>query len=219
MSRAPRRMPLRDRLLADAGGALLTSLMRTVRYDLRDDRSFREWTGAGRPALWVLWHGRLLPCSFWGRGLGLGTLISHHRDGDLIARIVEGWGFRVVRGSSSRGGAGALRDLVRLLQEGVSVAVTPDGPRGPRQTMKTGPLVAAQLAGVPLLPVSAGGDRAWWFEGWDRFMVPKPFARVRLAYGEPFHVPPEAGEAELEEMAKAIEARLNRLTDEVDGRE
>jgi lysophospholipid acyltransferase (LPLAT)-like uncharacterized protein len=129
---------------------------------------------------------------------------------------VEKWGFQVLRGSSSRGGTKALRQMVRLLRGGTPIAVTPDGPRGPRQEMKLGPLLAAQMAGVPVIPVSAGTDRAWWFEGWDRFMVPKPFSRIRLKYGEPVRIPPDADQAEVERIAAELQAALNRLTADVD---
>lgn len=209
-------LPLRARLAATVAGGLLTSLMRTTRYEPIDEQYYREWLGSGRTAIYVLWHGRLLPCSYRHRHEGLATLISQHRDGDYIARVVEGWGFRAVRGSSSRGGGAALRQLVRLLREGTSIAVTPDGPRGPRQKMKLGPLLAAQLTGVPLIPVTAGTERAWWFEGWDRFLVPKPFARFRIAYGPPMFVPRTADEAEVERLAGELEARLNALTERVD---
>ncbi|HET8656779.1 MAG TPA: lysophospholipid acyltransferase family protein [Longimicrobiaceae bacterium] len=210
-------LPLRARLAASVAGGLLTGLMRTTRYEAIDEQHYREWLGSGRTAIYVLWHGRLLPCSYRHRHEGLATLISQHRDGDYIARVVEGWGFRTVRGSSSRGGGAALRQLVRLLREGTSIAVTPDGPRGPRQKMKLGPLLAARLTGVPMIPVTAGTDRAWWFEGWDRFLVPKPFARFRIAYGAPIFVPRTADEGELERLADEMEARLNALTEVVDG--
>src|SRR5690606_8758609 len=141
---------------------------------------YDEWTVPGKPAIYLLWHGRLLPCSYYHRHHGLATLISRHRDGDYIAGVVQRWGFRTIRGSSSRGGAAALLQMERLLRDGVSLAITPDGPRGPRQKMKPGPLYAAQRAGVPVIPVTAGCSRAWWFEGWDRFMVPQPFARIHL---------------------------------------
>jgi lysophospholipid acyltransferase (LPLAT)-like uncharacterized protein len=83
--------------------------------------------------------------------------------------------------------------------------------------MKLGPLLAARLTGVPMIPVTAGTDRAWWFEGWDRFLVPKPFARFRIAYGAPIFVPRTADEGELERLADEMEARLNALTEVVDG--
>lgn len=211
-----RRLSPAVRLASKVGGGLLTTLMRTTRFERAGVEHYEAWIGRGRTAIYVLWHGRLIPCSYYHRNHGLATLISRHRDGDYIAGVVEGWGFRVVRGSSSRGGTAALRQMLRLLKSGVSLAVTPDGPRGPRQVMKTGPLHAAQRAGVPLIPVSAGTARAWWFEGWDRFMVPRPFARIRLAYGEPFFVPPEADGAEVERLAAELGRRLDRLTEQVD---
>lgn len=208
--------PRGARLVSRVGGALLNAVMRTTRFERSGTEHYDAWIGSGRPAIYVLWHGRLLPCSYCHRHQGLATLISRHRDGDYIAGVVERWGFRVVRGSSSRGGAAALLQMVRLLKAGVPLAVTPDGPRGPRQKMKTGPLFAAQRAGVPLIPVTAGTDNAWWFEGWDRFLVPRPFARIRLAYGAPLFVPPEADEAEVERLASELEQRLDRLTEQVD---
>lgn len=208
--------PLKARVISGAGGGLLTALMRSTRFDRSGTEYYDDWIGSGRTAIYVLWHGRLLPCSYYHRNHGLATLISRHRDGDYIAGVVERWGFRVVRGSSSRGGAAALLQMVRLLREGVSLAVTPDGPRGPRQKMKSGPLFAAQRAGVPLIPVTAGTSSAWWFESWDRFLVPRPFARIRMAYGEPMFVPKDADEGDVERLAGALEQRLNELTGQVD---
>ena len=208
--------PLKVRAASRLGGGLLTALMGTTRVERSGTEHYEAWIGSGRTAIYVLWHGRLLPCSYFHRDQGLATLISRHRDGDYIAGVVERWGFRVVRGSSSRGGAAAMLQMVRLLRSGVPLAVTPDGPRGPRQKMKTGPLFAAQRAGVPLIPVTAGTDRAWWFEGWDRFLVPQPFARIRLAYGEPLFVPEGAPPEEVEHLAQVLEERLDVLTEQVD---
>lgn len=206
----------KTRFIATAGGAVLTSLMATHRYRVSGREHYDDWIGSGNTAIYVLWHGRLLPCAWYHRHQGLATLISRHRDGDYVSPIVQRWGYRVVRGSSSRGGTRALRAMVRLLRAGTPVAVTPDGPRGPREKMKTGPLVAAQRAGVPLVPVTAGTDRGWWFVGWDRFLVPKPFATIRLAYGPPMFVPPEAAEKEIEALAGELGDRLSELTARVD---
>jgi lysophospholipid acyltransferase (LPLAT)-like uncharacterized protein len=208
--------PLKARLISSLGGGLITGLMRTTRFEIENGVIHEEWLRPRRAAMYLLWHGRLLPCSYHHRNHGLATLISLHRDGDYISGVVEKWGFQVLRGSSSRGGTKALRQMVRLLRGGTPIAVTPDGPRGPRQEMKPGPLLAAQMAGVPVIPVSAGTDRAWWFEGWDRFMVPKPFSRIRLKYGEPVRIPPDADQAEVERIAAELQAALNRLTADVD---
>lgn len=207
---------LKPRLVAGAGGGLLSALLDTCRVEQKGTDNFERFHREGRPVVFVLWHGRLLPCTYWNRHQELVTLVSQHRDGEYIARIVERWGYTAVRGSSSRRGAGALRELVRHVRGGRSLAITPDGPRGPRQKIKAGALLAAQLSGAPMIPAAGGASRAWWFGSWDRFLVPKPFARVRLVYGEPVWVPRDADEAELERIAGEVEVRLNALTALVD---
>lgn len=110
-----------------------------------------------------------------------------------------------------------MREVVRHARDGRSIAITPDGPRGPRQKMKPGVIVAAQLTGLPIVPVACGADRGWWFGNWDRFLVPKPFARIRVVYGAPVEVPGELGEEGQREFSDRLEAELNRLTRWVDG--
>jgi len=201
--------------IARVGGAFLDALLRTVRFEVHGCEHYERTWGEGRPVLFALWHGRLLPCSYYHRGEGLATLISQHRDGDYIAKIVEGWGIEAIRGSSSRGGTAALRQMVRTLRHS-AIAVTPDGPRGPREQVKPGLIAAARLARVAIVPVSAGADRAWWFEGWDRFLVPKPFATIRLRYGAPIEVPVDADPESARLLTARVEEELNRLTRLVD---
>lgn len=210
---------LKTRLIAGAGGGLLSTLLDTCRVEQKGTENFERFHQEGKPVVFVLWHGRLLPCTYWNRHQNLVTLVSQHRDGEYIARIVEKWGYTPVRGSSSRRAAGALRELVRHVRAGRSLAVTPDGPRGPRAVMKPGALLAAQLSGAPVIPAAGGASRGWWFGSWDRFLVPKPFARVRLAYGEPVWIPRDADEAALEVIARDVEARLNALVALVDDEE
>ena len=133
----------------------------------------------------ALWHGELLPLLYHHRGQGVAVLISEHRDGELIARIAQRFGFRTVRGSTSRGASRALVGLVRELEQGHDVAITPDGPRGPAHAFAPGALIAAQRAGVPVIPVRASATRAWRLRSWDRFLIPKPFCRITVAYGSP----------------------------------
>jgi lysophospholipid acyltransferase (LPLAT)-like uncharacterized protein len=213
---AMREASIKARVIAAVGGGLLTTVMRTTRDETRNDRVYEEWLRPQRAAMYLLWHGRLVPGSYHHRDHGLATLISMHRDGDYIAGVVESWGYQVLRGSSSRGGTGALRQMVRLLRAGTPIAVTPDGPRGPRQEMKLGPILAAQMAGVPVITVSAGTDRGWWFGGWDRFVIPKPFSRIRLTYADPVWIPRDLSEEGLSSVARSLEATLNRQTEEVD---
>jgi lysophospholipid acyltransferase (LPLAT)-like uncharacterized protein len=199
------------------GGGVLGALLATSRYAVVEgEREYESSWGARRPAVYVLWHGRLLPTAYFHRHRGLATLISRNRDGEYIADTVRRWGYTIVRGSSSRGGDRALREMLRVLGAGMAIAITPDGPRGPRQKMKVGPLRAAQLAGVPVYPVTAGAASAWHFGRWDRFLVPRPFTRIHIAYGRPLTIPPGAGAEELEGYASELEVRLNDLTRRVD---
>jgi lysophospholipid acyltransferase (LPLAT)-like uncharacterized protein len=202
-----------------AGGALqllLGGLLRSTRYEVHGAEYYQRLYEADRPCIFVLWHGRLLPLGYLHRGEGVVSLISRSNDGDLLAGMLGRWGFVPVRGSSSRGGTAALREVLGHARAGRSIAITPDGPRGPRQRLKPGVLVAAQLTGLPLVPVAAGASRGWWFGGWDRFLVPQPFSRIRVAYGEPVEVPRELGPEAQAEYMRRVEDELNRLTNWVD---
>jgi lysophospholipid acyltransferase (LPLAT)-like uncharacterized protein len=203
---------LRFRLASGLGATLLGGLFATLRFTTEGEAGYRGERDAGRPLIFILWHGRLLPLSYFHRSWNLVTLISPSDDGEYITRIVQRWGYDVVRGSSSREGGPALRQLVRLARAGRSIAITPDGPRGPRETVKPGVLTAARLAGCALLPVGAAASRSWWFEGWDRFLVPKPLARVHIVYGQPIPVPRETTEESLRHLTNQAEADLKRVT-------
>lgn len=198
------------------GRVLLDLVLATVRFQAEHRDRFDALADAGQPVLYALWHGRLLPLTYYHRHRGVGAVISMSADGEYIAHVVRGWGFDPVRGSTSRGGSEALRDVVRRVRGGQSIAITPDGPRGPRQKLQPGVIRAAQLAGVPILPVTAGCSRAWWPGGWDRFCIPKPFSRVRVVYGEAIRVPRDLSDAEFRALAMELEREMNALTRQVD---
>jgi lysophospholipid acyltransferase (LPLAT)-like uncharacterized protein len=188
----------------------------SLRYELAGERHLEGWK-AGRAVVFVTWHGRILPLLHLFRGHAIVMLVSRHRDGEYLTRLGRRLGYDAVRGSSTHGGYSALRELVRRLRSGCSLAITPDGPQGPREKVKTGALQAARISGAPVIPVMAGGRRAWWIEGWDRFMVPKPYARIRVVVGEPRVIPPGDSVAELEAHARRLEADLQMLKAEADG--
>ncbi len=137
---------------------------------------------ARQPIVFTAWHGQMLPLVWQHRRQGVAVLISEHRDGAIIAGIATALGFRTVRGSTYRGAERALVGLVRELRDGHDVAVTPDGPRGPAGHFAPGALIAAQRAGAPIVSVGVGVTRAWRLKSWDGFLIPKPFARVTIAY-------------------------------------
>jgi lysophospholipid acyltransferase (LPLAT)-like uncharacterized protein len=198
------------------GKHLLDALLASVRFRLVTPEPHKELVRSGG-VIYTLWHGRLLPLTYLHRGQNIATLISQSSDGEYIARVVERWGYTAARGSSSRGGSGALREMVKLARTGRSMAITPDGPRGPRQQLKPGVLTLAQLTGQPMIPMSASATRAWWVDArWDLFLVPKPFATVFVRYAEPVYVPREADAARLTEIGKEVEATLIKLTEATD---
>lgn len=195
------------RWLARVLGPPLASLLaRSWRIEVVDDRFWRELAQSEEGFVFVLWHEALLPLLWRHRTQGVAILVSEARDGQYLADYAARIGYRLIRGSSTRGGARALLASVRELRAGTVVAFTPDGPRGPRREMKPGVVAAAQRAGVRILPIHAEADRAWRFRSWDQFMLPKPFARVRIAYGEPFAISPgeTALAAGVETTAKAL---------------
>jgi lysophospholipid acyltransferase (LPLAT)-like uncharacterized protein len=165
------------------GGVILRLLAMTWRMRTSGDEIVSAARAARQPIIFTLWHGQMLPGLWQHRGEGVAVLISEHRDGEIIAGIASGLGFRTVRGSTYRGADRALVGLVRELRAGHDVAVTPDGPRGPAGHFAPGALVAAQRAGAPIVSVGIAATRAWRLRSWDGFLIPKPFARVTVAYG------------------------------------
>ena len=173
----------RVRWIVRAGTALIRLLALTWRMRAENDAPVRAARGSGQRVIFTLWHGELLPLLWYHRNQGIAVVISEHRDGEIIAQIAERLGYATVRGSSSRGASRALIGLMRALESGLDAAVTPDGPRGPPHVFAPGAAIASQRTGVPLLPVRASAARAWRLKSWDRFLVPKPFATVRVTYG------------------------------------
>lgn len=193
------------------GEPLLKLLSMTWRFRVEHAEHWQRLHDAGKPFLLALWHGHLLPLCWERREAGMSVMISENKDGEIIARITERWGYRPVRGSTSRGAGRALLGMIRDLQAGREFAITPDGPRGPAGVAQAGALLASQRSGVPIVPMRADCDRAWHLGGWDRFMIPKPFARVVVTYGEPWVATgtDEASQLELaRRMGPAIPAHL-----------
>jgi lysophospholipid acyltransferase (LPLAT)-like uncharacterized protein len=175
----------RVRVFLPVGILLLSILAKTWRITERNGDGWRRLQAERKGWILSLWHGTLLFLAFRHRRQGMVVLVSEHRDGELIARVLHAWGYRTVRGSSTRGGGRALRAMIRELNQGSAVAVTPDGPRGPAERYQPGALVAAHHANSPIVAVGVHVDRAWRLNSWDRQIIPKPFARITVAYEEP----------------------------------
>jgi len=200
------------RLAAHAARLTISALMRTCRFTDLGTATFRALIAGGQPVIFSLWHGRLLPLTWRFRDHGFVPMISRSADGDYIARVVERWGYRPVRGSSSRGGGEALQQMLQIARNGESLVLTPDGPRGPFQQLKPGVLHAAQATGCPIIPATAAAARASYFGRWDRFLVPHPFTRIVVSFGQPIAVPRDADAAEIERKRLEVTEVMNALT-------
>ncbi len=198
----------------ELAGYILDAILATVRWDIVGGEHHRRLVEAGQAFVLAFWHGRLLPLGYLHRAGGHRMMISLSKDGRYGSALARHWGQVPVRGSTSRRGAAALAEMIALGEGGRSLAFTPDGPRGPRFRVQPGVIVAAQRTGLPILPMSAGASRGWYLNSWDRMLVPKPFSLVRVRYGEPYRVGPEA---DVERARQALEDELNRLTALADG--
>lgn len=192
------------------GAGLVGALFSTTRADRIGREHYERFRAVGQPVMFVFWHGQLLPLAHYHRHEGIVVLVSEHEDGEYITRVIERNGFGTVRGSSTRGGTKGLKGLVRAAREGHDLGVTPDGPRGPRGVFKPGALVAAQMAELPVVPISVRASSGWRFRSWDGFLVPKPLSRITIEYHPPRRVSREADRDELARIGEEIGEVLNR---------
>lgn len=190
MSRRRRRDAAGHHLAGFLGPPLVRGLGATCRVTAEGEENLAVARARG-PVLFALWHGRLLPVAITHRDRGLVALVSAHRDGEYIGRILERVGFRIVRGSTTRGGARALFEMAAHAGQGRDLAITPDGPRGPHRDVRAGVLAIAQRAGIAIVPLGAAASRAWVLPTWDGFVVPRPGSRMAIVYGPPLYVAPE----------------------------
>lgn len=165
-------------------------------------------------AVFCFWHGRMILHPFKKPPKRhMRVLISHHRDGALITAVLKWFGIGTVRGSSRKGGDAALRELLQVVAQGDNIAITPDGPKGPAFIAQHGAAFVAQKTRLPLIPASFGASRAKQFRSWDKFLLPKPFARVVFVVGEPIYV--QETDA-LEQVCETLGTAMNAAMQEAD---
>jgi len=203
-----RLVPLGARLIT----AVLVLLKWTTRSRLVNDRGLHARWQAGERFIIAFWHEQLVLMPCFRRWPRVAILISQHRDGDLIARAVAPLGIDSVRGSSTRGGAAALRGMLRAYQHGASLAWTPDGPRGPRRIAKGGIVQAARATGAAIVPVGAAAAWHRRLGSWDRMVVPFPGSRVVFVVGTPIAVAPDASPGDMEAARSALEWQLEHAS-------
>ena len=196
----------------------------TGRWEIKNSDVPERFWREGKPFIIAFWHGRLLILpAMWPTTSKISMLISMHRDGELIARAIGYFGHGTVRGSAAKpgsnkekGGAAALRGMLKALKASEYVGITPDGPRGPRMRATDGIVTVARVSGVPIIPCSYSARSRKVLGTWDRFSVPLPFTRGVIVWGEPIYIARDANEAALQTARLTVETGLNAVTHAAD---
>ena len=192
---------------ATLGYPLVRALTSTWKWRVSGAEHVDAITAAGHQPILALWHGRILAATPYFQRRGIVAMASENFDGEWIARLLGKFGYGAARGSTSRGGPAALRQLVREVKAH-GVAFTLDGPRGPAEVAQPGAVWLAKATGQPLLPFHSEAISSWTLKSWDRTQIPKPFTTVAMAIAAPLYVPREADEAALEEWRQRLQQSL-----------
>jgi len=205
------------KILCWIGAQYIRFVYATGRWQVVNGAVAQDYWDADKPFILAFWHGRILLMPYcWNRKKAIHMLISQHRDGQLIARTVGHFGIQTIEGSTSKGGATALRAMLKSLKNGECIGITPDGPRGPRMRASNGVVNVAKMAQVPVIACAFGSVSRKHVRSWDRFCVAFPFSKGVFVWGNPIHVPKEAKGEDLEAYCLKVEEELTRVTDESD---
>jgi lysophospholipid acyltransferase (LPLAT)-like uncharacterized protein len=204
-------------ILPYVGLFLVKILSATYRLKIVDQRNERDVLEKDGSIIYASWHQRFFPgITFFATRRPIAILISKSRDGEFIARVVNILGWLAVRGSSSRGGSEGLNRLKELSRKGYRIGHIVDGPKGPFGVVKPGLLRIAQVSGMAIVPTITSSEKRWSFNSWDRFMVPKPFSRVVIRFGEGVYVPEGISEDEFLEKTRLVEDAMRKLYEDTD---
>jgi len=215
------RWSFREKFLLRIAPRFYFLVLRLLALTIRKQTFFQEYPqkfwDRGQLIIVAFWHQRLLMMPFihW-QGGRVGIMISQHMDGEFIARVVNFFGVDSIRGSTTRGGAAALRGMIRFFRRGGNLAITPDGPQGPRHVVQLGVVELARQTGAPIFPVTYSASRKRVFSSWDHFILPLPFCKVAYLWGEPLFVPRDIDKDGLEENRLLLQERLRELTEKAD---
>ena len=199
---------IKNELIYSCAGYGLKFLEKTCRFERYN------YNPEATPAIYAIWHGLQYCLGGIPERKKLHILISHSRDGEIIARAVKILGFSTIRGSMGRGGMKATLEIIRALEENKNIAYTVDGPKGPGFKVKKGIIKIAQMAQKPIIPVSSDAWPKQVFSSWDKYQIPVPGAKMPLVFGDPVYIPSDLSDEDIEEYRLKLENELFRLRDE-----
>lgn len=218
----PHRARWHQRLVAALIYGVIRCLSATIRFKVEDGSGLFNGAAPEEKLIFAIWHNRLaLSLILYGRYVQrfdrsrrMAAMVSASRDGGMLARILELFGVEPVRGSSSRRGARALREFNTFAERGLDLAITPDGPRGPRYQVQEGVILAAQLTGLAIIPASCHLNWKIQLKSWDRFQIPLPFALCRVKTAEAMRVPRELSDEDRATLREKLEQTMRRITED-----
>lgn len=198
--------------LADWAFYLLIRIIgRTIRFEVAGWENFEAIENAGKIPIYAFWHDRIFASTYFFRNRGIAVITSQSKDGEYIARFIQRLGYGAIRGSSTRGGVGALVEMIRTMRRGVPMAFTVDGPKGPRYEAKSGAVLLAKKTGNPMMPFVIEPKRSWTAGSWDRLQIPVPFTRAKLTIGEPIYVAPDSTDEGIQKKLAELQASLDKM--------
>lgn len=190
---------------------LVDILCRSLRIRVTNHDAIDKFENEKVSYILAFWHGTMLLPWFLNRNKNFAGLTSKSKDGDLLAKILKKWNYKVLRGSSSKGGDVALGLMIDFAKNGYSIAITPDGPKGPPFKLKAGAVVAAKKSGLPLVLAGIGFKKKKLLKSWDRFQVPMLFTRANVIYSDPVFLGPDMSRDEISNIIEKCENKLNEL--------
>lgn len=211
------KQPLVQRLLAWLMAIMLRLFWLSFKVDWQIDAQAKPYIDGEKQGIFCFWHGRMILLPFcMPKGRAMYVLISQHRDGELVARMISHFSIRSIRGSSSRNAREATNELLARLMDGENISITPDGPRGPAFQARRGALHLARQSGCALIPLSFSASRAKILKSWDAFMIPLPFSHIRFSVGAPIFVSETSTLKELQSKRAILEQELNAVNEQAD---
>jgi len=189
--------------------ALIRLIGKTLRFEVKNVENLEKIKNENKVPIYATWHNRIFPSVYFLRNRGIVVITSQSLDGEYIARFIQRFGFGTVRGSSTRGGTGALVKMIRLMREDLSMCFTVDGPKGAHYVAKSGAILLAKKTGNPILPFLIEPQKFWTINSWDKLQIPKPFARAQVLFAEPIYVESDANETEIENKRIELQKKLD----------
>ena len=205
-------------LVSFLGSMYVLFVYKTSTINLKNRKNIESLFKKNESFIYAFWHDQLLICPLtWQSEFEIKVLISKHRDGDIIAKLISNLGFKAIRGSThksgktrNKGGLLSARQMIKSLKKGISIGISPDGPKGPRHKVSDGILSISRLSNSPILPVGIGFKKKWVLSTWDKFIIPKPFNQITIIWGEP--LPALKNEKNTKRIKNKLESTMYSLT-------